>query len=141
MRFKIFVFLLLLLSCKNESKETIIFKKYLETTHHLEIPENSNIYIVFPKLACKGCVQDLIGNIADNLDKNKTYTFIVSNTSIYFPANLSSIGKWHFDKKGDIDKINLGLSNLTIIKTNKGQVVSVIPIDIGEYDKLTKALE
>ncbi len=143
MRFPYLIFLLVVLIACNDSKQeirdqtTVVFSYYLKTAFADSIPDKKHVYILIPKLGCKGCRQDALNELQQQLVNSgeKNYTYIASPSS-ESTSTLTGHGIFRVDSTGLIDKINLPVSNIAILKTENGKVISLVSIRSETTDSI-----
>jgi hypothetical protein len=144
MRVSCFIFSLLIIvvACREPKREAVdkttkVFSYYLETAFADSIPDKKHVYILIPKLGCKGCRQDALNELQQQLMKSgeKNYTYIVSPEAAP-PGKLAEPGNVLIDTSELIDHINLPVSNIAILKTENGKVISLISIRSETTDSI-----
>ncbi len=144
MRIAFFIFLLLFVVACNDSKRetrdqtTSVFAYYLKTAFADSIPDKKHLYILIPKLGCKGCRQDALNELQLQLINSgeKNYTYIVSPASESLSKHTEP-GTSRIDTSELIDHINLPISNIAILKTENGKVISLVSIRSETTDSIS----
>jgi hypothetical protein len=129
-------------SIKNApDQQSTVFSYYLKTSFNDSIPDEEHIYILVPALGCKGCRAEALAVLHHELiksgKKNVSYIFSSSvnpSDSVVEPFNMQ------IDSSGLIDKINLPVSNIAIIKTANGKVISLTSIRSETTDSIASIL-
>ncbi len=143
MKFSYLIFLLLVVIGCNESKHetndqtTTVFSYYLKTAFEDSIPNEKHVYILIPSLGCKGCRQDALKELQQQVINSgeKNYTYIVSPTSQSLGMRTEH-GIFLVDTSELIDHINLPISNIAILKTENGKVISLVSIRSETTDSI-----
>ena len=142
-----FVFLLFVIACNpskpaGADKTTTVFSYYLKTAFGDSIRNEKHTYVLVPITGCKGCRSDALILLHDEILKSgeKDLTYIFS-PALQAADSLAKPCKLLIDTSALIDRINLPISNITIVKTEKGKVISLVSIrgemmdSIGYYLK------
>jgi hypothetical protein len=129
-----FLFFLILFSCGNSHSkpvdtQTKIFSHYLYTAFGDNIAQTPCVYVLVPRNSCKGCLQNQLRKVkAAIAPYSSTPCFgIVAQESIPI-ASLDSICPTKTDTLGLLDRINLPISGITLIRTDNYRVVAFTPI-------------
>jgi hypothetical protein len=111
-------------------KTTRIFNYYLRTAFNDSIPVTPQLYLLVPQSGCKGCMINQISTMADSLRKqNKLPVQLILTRKISGIDSLQSFAeKSRFDTQALMDRIDLPIAGVTLIKTEKGCVTSVNPL-------------
>jgi hypothetical protein len=127
---KIFLCLSIIISillggCKSNelTAKDKLFSNYLEENFSLQIPEVQHYFIMVPKFGCKGCMKKDLARLSKYVQNNpnKKFTLITSTPEI-IPVDMKKGMPFFVDSLDKIDKINLGITNVTIIKTTQGKI-------------------
>ncbi|MDT8413052.1 MAG: hypothetical protein RQ875_11350 [Vicingaceae bacterium] len=129
--------ILILISCnsKHNVAKTEIFSNYLEKIDK-KIPKEKHLYILTTRLACSGCVHQLVNSIEKNIHilNNKNISIITSNSKLFSEDIISRVD-YYLDVEENLDYINLDLYNITLIETKGGYIEKIIYLKIGEGSK------
>lgn len=124
-------------SQSSKDKNTTVFNFYLKSAFNDSIADEPKIWILAPTAGCKGCRQSEMGIVHKEIlrlrIKNVEYIFPEK-----MPVNDSDIlpCKYRIDKKELIDRINLPISNLTIIRTSRGKIDLLKEISSDRIDSI-----
>ena len=117
------LFSMFLFSCYSappkQDKRTLIFSSYLKKEFSMEIPKDEHIYILIPELACKGCIINKTQKEIEWLlkkQRNNNFTIISSNAPFIDYISKNNIN-YLADNSGKLDRLNLDISNITVINT------------------------
>lgn len=119
-------------------KESEVFDYYLHAAFGDSIRIQKAMYLIVPEKGCKGCRAIEFGLLEEELNQmqNKSaIQFIFSkNTeaSAYFKGQIPS----RTDHSGLIDRINLPLSNITIVKTENRRISFLKEISADRMDSI-----
>lgn len=123
----LFLLLLTVAACSEQTKDkrTAIFSDYLQEQFNRSIPETHHYYLLVPKQGCQGAIFEALRVIdAVNTEGRKQTTVITSN-----PDMLKNClhGNWEIleDHNAKLDVLNLGVTNVSLITTENGRIVSV----------------
>lgn len=141
----ILLFLFLLSDCAPEKKErdknSSVFAYYLRTAFGDSIPCEKQYYILVPQNGCKGCRQSEMQILHDEVlnfqlnNKLKNLQYIISPRA-GADLNLIKPAPVRIDSVGLIDKINLPLSNITIIRTENGMISLFKEVNADRMDSI-----
>jgi hypothetical protein len=118
-------------------KTSTVFSYYLKEAFRDSIKQEKETYILIPKVGCKGCREDALNVLQQEAKKSgiKKLTFIISPT-VTLPENFSQSAIVLVDNSDLIDRINLPVSNIAILKTEKGRVISLVSIRSETTDSI-----
>jgi hypothetical protein len=139
--FSLFCLFILAIACQSKQnppdQKTAVFSYYLETAFADSIPDNSHTYIMIPSIGCKGCRIDALSVLHKEIIKSnaKNVTYIIS-PSVNLTDSLINPCEFMVDKSGLIDRINLPISNIAILKTEKGKLISLVSIRSEMIDSI-----
>lgn len=125
------------ISCKNKTykDDTSIFKEYLQNNYNLEIPEkNEHYYLLSNSFVCKGCVVKYLHKMNTMIKTKQNHITLITTIDFKILSKLSKKLNVIFDRKGNLDYENLNISNLTIIHTAKGKIVSITNYGISDSE-------
>jgi len=132
------VFLLIVMSsCTNQTNISDDFNNYL-TTLEKQIPESEHFYIVLSKYACQTCLKGLLPVFIEKTkshDHNK-FTYIIANNNIY-PSLNNSKSEIIFDRAELISRLNMNISDFTIVKTEEQEIKAIWNFGAADYDKFS----
>jgi len=130
--------ILVLISCnfRHNVAKTEIFSNYLEKIDK-KIPREKHLYILAPRIACSGCVHQLVNSIEKNILflNNKNISIITSNSKL-FSEEITSRVDYYLDVEEELDYINLDLYNITLIETKDEYIEKIIYLEITDESKL-----
>lgn len=117
-----------LLSCSSDNKyeyKERLFKKYLFENFSEKKSNNDAVYVFIPKMACSGCVNAFISDFQTFKDtiNCSLITVITSDTNTY--NRLKKYSNILYDYKGNIDRINLELSSVTLFYTKNMKIINI----------------
>jgi hypothetical protein len=118
-------------------KTSAVFSYYLKEAFRDSIKQEKETYILVPKVGCKGCREDALHVLQKEAEKSgiKNLTFIIS-PSVTLPGDFSQSAIVLVDTSDLIDRINLPVSNIAILKTEKGKVISLVSIRSETTDSI-----
>ncbi|CAN5900543.1 hypothetical protein BH11BAC7_BH11BAC7_15430 [soil metagenome] len=127
---------------KNEDKTTAVFSYFLKTAFDDSIKEAKQVYILIPKMGCKGCREDALRTLQQEINQrgNQNITYIFSS-AVLIADTFAAKQNVLIDSTGLLDKINLPISNITILKTDKKQVNSIVTIRSEMMDSIAFYLD
>jgi len=138
----LFTFTLVLFSCSEKAdRNTLMFSNYLLKEFKTRIPDSLHYYILLPKIACKGCSVSTL-NEMDKLVRPETqryFTFISTNEHV-IPEDLKIARFFQFDAHGRLDDLDIGIANVTIIKTQASRVIFIKPVYADEKRSLSEII-
>jgi hypothetical protein len=111
-------------------KPTRVFSYYLRTAFNDSIPVTPQLYMLVPQTGCKGCMVRQLGTLADSLRlENSVPVQLILARKIAGSDSLRPfVQQSRFDTHALMDRIDLPVAGVTLIKTNKGKVVAVEPL-------------
>lgn len=115
-----------------ESLPTRVFRKYLHDVFADSIPQKRHVYIMVPGKGCKGCMANTLERVRQ-LRPDSTYTTIIISSINTLPEEMYPV-PFLFDEKGVMERLNLRISNVTVIRTEKSRVLDMRNFD-GIYDR------
>ncbi|HET6992532.1 MAG TPA: hypothetical protein VFJ43_14460 [Bacteroidia bacterium] len=122
-------------------RNTEVFAYYLKTAFGDSIRNEKHIYIMIPAIGCKGCRTDALvvlhNEIIKSGEKNATY---ILSPSVNLADSLIRPCRFLIDSSGLIDRINLPISNIAILKTSNGKVISLVSIRSEITDSIPSLL-
>jgi hypothetical protein len=123
----------LIFSCSSKyERETILFKQYLAENFNLRINSNQEIFFIIPGTRCGGCSDFLQQKISRLSFNAKLIT--TTKPQILFPSNIDVF----IDKKRNIDRIDLGVSNTFVIVCKKGKIEQITEISPENFQTIIK---
>ena len=120
------------LNSKYEKKE-IILNNYLKEVFDESIQKEKTMYILIPKISCKGCVYTFFNNINTITDTTKSEIIFITSSEDYYKKIKLFSNNILFDKNEIIDQINLDLSSITIFQTKEDRIIDIINYQIHFY--------
>jgi len=136
----LFVFLFFVVACHREKPTdhtTTVFAYYLKTAFGDSIRNEKHTYVMIPRMGCKGCRENALSVLHREIiklgDKNLTYIF---SPSVNLADTLVQPCKFMIDNSELIDKINLPISNIAILKTENGKVISLVSVRSETTDSI-----
>lgn len=133
------VFLLILAySCNMPyNKESRFLNEYLQEKKSNNIPWEKHWYIVIPKYGCKGCMVNYLTQISSTLPSfsQTAYTIITAYPELCSDS-IRERCSIIIDNEGLIDTYDIGINNLTVIKTYKNEIISINCFLIGMESEL-----
>jgi hypothetical protein len=138
-----FLFLLVLCGCSVENdvaldQEFDRFRNYLNTNLQTAAPVDGHFYIVIPQKACYGCSVNILEKmlLLENCDKA---TIIVSYNSPKQASALAGISGFNnllLDSRGLIDRLNIGINGVTVLKMGDHSIDETIEITAENYESV-----
>jgi hypothetical protein len=123
----------LIFSCSSKyERETIIFKQYLTENFNLKLNSNQEVFFIIPGIRCGGCSDFLQQKISKLSFNAKLIT--TTKPQVSFPANIDVF----IDKKRNIDRIDLGVSNTFIIVCENGKIEQITEISPENFQMIIK---
>ncbi|MGL5891363.1 MAG: hypothetical protein ACRC3B_15845 [Bacteroidia bacterium] len=115
---------------KQPDKPTRVFNYYLRTAFGDSIPATPQLYLLVPQTGCKGCMVRQISTMAESLrTENNLPVQLILARKISGTDSLQSFAQQsRFDTQALMDRIDLPIAGVTLIKTEKGRVISVQPM-------------
>lgn len=143
MRFFYVAFILVFaIACSDSKQETsdqttTVFSYYLKTAFGDSIRNEKHTYVLIPKMGCKGCREDALRELQLQIVRSgkKNITCIFS-PAVNLADTLLNPGNLLVDTSELIDKINLPISNIAILKTERGKVISLQSIRSETTDSI-----
>lgn len=120
-------FLFLFTSCKHApyKKTTKLFNAYLQDTFNKNIGNQKQYYFIIPKLVCYKCIQVMTKEMHTELRTKKEHiTIITSNSHAIYDKTKIDFNVLT-DQKGDLDYLDIKLSNLTVFETKNGSIINI----------------
>ncbi|MCA6364104.1 MAG: hypothetical protein IM638_13775 [Bacteroidetes bacterium] len=115
-----------------ESLPTRVFRKYLHDVFADSIPQQRHVYIMVPGKGCKGCMANTLERVRQ-LRPDSTYTTIIISSINTLPEEMYPV-PFLFDEKGVMERINLRISNVTVIRTEHARIRDMRNFD-GIFDR------
>lgn len=115
-----------------ESLQTRVFSQYLKQTFTDSIPEEKHVYILVPGKGCKGCMANTLDRIRQ-LKPDSTYTTVIISSISTLPEELFPV-PFLFDEKAKMERINLRISNVTVLRTEHKRIQDMRSFD-GIHDR------
>jgi hypothetical protein len=115
---------------KQSDKPTRVFNYYLRTAFDDSIPAAPQLYLLVPQTGCKGCMVRQINTMAESLraENNLPVQLIMARNISDIDSLTSYVQQSRFDSLGLMDRIDLPIAGVTLIKTEKGSITSVLPM-------------
>lgn len=115
-----------------ESLPTRVFRQYLKENFRDSIPQQKHIYILVPGKGCKGCMANTLDRIRQ-LKPDSTYTTVIISSINTLPEEMYPV-PFLFDEKAKMERINLRISNVTVLRTQDGRIHDIRNFD-GIHDR------
>jgi hypothetical protein len=115
-----------------ESLPTRVFRQYLKENFSDSIPQQKHVYILVPGKGCKGCMANTLDRIRQ-LKPDSTYTTVIISSINTLPEEMYPV-PFLFDEKAKMERINLRVSNVTVLRTQKGRIHDIRNFD-GIHDR------
>ena len=138
----LFVFLLVCFaSCNNEDFISKNFNDYL-SLQEVEIVESPHYYVVFSRYACQTCFNSLLPIFLEAINHKNTnnFSFIIANQKDYPLLNQLDYHIIH-DDAGEIDRMNINISDFAIIKTNHKIIVDSWNFSLAQNEEFLSFLK
>ncbi|MCU0432327.1 MAG: hypothetical protein MUC87_02600 [Bacteroidia bacterium] len=115
---------------RQPDKPTRVFSYYLRTAFGDSIPQEAQMYMLVPQNGCKGCMVRQLGTLAESLrTENSLPVQLILARKISGTDSLRPfIQQSRYDTHALMDRIDLPVAGVTLIKTSRGKVVSVEPM-------------
>jgi len=123
------ILLFFIFSCNINSKyekKEIILNNYLKEVFDKSIQKEKTMYIIIPKISCKGCVYTFFSNINTITDTTNSEIIFITSSEDYYKKIKPISNNILFDKNEVIDKTNLNLSSITIFQTKEYRIINTI---------------
>jgi hypothetical protein len=115
-----------------ESLPTRVFRQYLKENFSDSIPQQKHVYILVPGKGCKGCMANTLDRIRQ-LKPDSTYTTVIISSINTLPEEMYPV-PFLFDEKAKMERINLRVSNVTVLRTQNGRIHDIRNFD-GIHDR------
>ena len=118
---------LFLFTCKHapHKKTTRLFNEYLQDNFNKKISNQKQYYFVIPKFVCYKCTQLMTKEIHKQLQVKKEHiTIITSNPNAIYKKTCTDFNIL-IDQKGDLDYLDIKLSNITIFETKQEKIINI----------------
>lgn len=140
-RFAVFFFLAACFACHSPEvvpdRTTAIFSYYLQNAFAKTIPAESRYYILVPELGCKGCRQSELLLLDETTRKNRNAAIeYIFSPKVPVPSSFAFHSQVKIDSLSLIDKINLPISNITIVRTENKKVTLLKEITAERMDSI-----
>ena len=139
------VLLVVIIACSHpqqRDQRSQVFAYYLRKAFGDSVPEQKHTWILVPENGCKGCRQSELALLHEALRTTGVQELeYVFSPDVPVPVTLVRPAGFRIDQKGFIDKINLPVSNITIIQTEKGRVVKLHEVSAERMDSIAEYLK
>lgn len=110
-----------------------IFCNFIKNKLKLSISNELHYYILVPKFGCEGCMIQTLVEL-DTLidDRNKSMFTIISTNNDIIPDRLFETINIIEDTAKSIERINIGLANVTLIEAENGKVNFIQSIKLSD---------
>ncbi|MCU0433336.1 MAG: hypothetical protein MUC87_07785 [Bacteroidia bacterium] len=115
-----------------ETLQTRVFRKYLADVFADSIRAQKHVYIMVPGKGCKGCMANTLDRIRQ-LKPDSTYTTVIISSINTLPEEMYPV-PFMFDEKGVMERINIRISNVTVIRTENTRILDMRNFD-GIFDR------
>lgn len=124
-------------SPETADKTTDVFAYYLRNAFGSSIPKENRSYILVPENGCKGCRQSELTLLREAIGekRNDAIEYIFSS-KVAVPPSFANSTQLKIDSLCLIDKINLPISNITIIRTENEKVTLLKEITADRMDSI-----
>lgn len=134
----------LMIACSTTPKRdphSEVFAYYLRNAFGDSIPAAKHTWVLVPENGCKGCRQSELAMLHEELRKTSVQELeYVFSPDVPVPVTLVRPAGYRIDKQGLIDKINLPVSNITIIRTENGRIMQLHEVTADRMDSLREYL-
>jgi hypothetical protein len=101
-------------------------------------PVDGHFYIVIPQKACYGCSVNILEKmlLLENCDKATIITSYNSPKQASALARISGLNNLLLDSRGLIDRLNIGINGITVLKMGDHSIDETIEITAENYESV-----
>lgn len=141
----LFFITVVMIACSSAPKrdpQSEVFAYYLRSAFGDSIPDAKHTWVLVPQNGCKGCRQSELALLHEELRMTGVQELeYVFSPDVPVPVTLVRPAGYRIDDKGLIDKINLPVSNITIIQTENGRILQLHEVTADRMDSLREYLK
>lgn len=125
---------------KEENLNDIIFKEYIENLE-LNVQKEKTHYILIPKVGCQGAMATVLMELDSVLAKTNCPFLIVTSNEELVAQFIKKDFKIIIDKKGELDLLNLPISNVSVITTENYVINGIVSSSRCEVKIINEILQ
>ena len=121
-------------------KESEVLQWYMQKTFQTQVAKDQHLYIIVPRYACKGCENTSLKKIDELLPKQARNVSLITDIPKIIPTSLKENVNFLADSTGLLDRVNLPISNVTIVKTQDGNIEEFQSLNPKQLPKMDSIL-